>query len=205
MCSGDIHYMIRLVSRMVEEFGGVDALAETKLQPRIPPTKQHRSIRAAAGSFLESVRTLPQYGDQLADIVWAFGNVAYSYLRYMDSSNQTTNPPHQASRIEPYEPLRLCSEARIILDELLRYSIFIEDPRGKSRRGKIVPRYYLRRYLVPHFQLTFSRRDSLPLESKEIETLLLDPQGFENKKRLRSEGDAARLRGVNPSQRKLFL
>ena len=123
MCSGDIHYMIRLVGSMVEDFGGRDALTKSKTEPRIHPRQQHDSIRAAAGFFMESVRTLPRSGQQLADIVSAFGSVAHSYLLYENSSNQTGNPPHQLSRIEPYEPLHINSEARSILDELLRYSI----------------------------------------------------------------------------------
>lgn len=198
MCSGDIHYMIRLVGRMVEDFGGQDALANVSTEPRISPIKQHGSIRAAAGSFMESVRTLPRYGQQLANVVSAFGNVAHSYLLYETSSNQTGNPPHQASRIEPYESLDISDEAQRILDELLRYSIFIEDPRGKSRRGQIVPRFYLRRYLIPHFWLTFSRRDSLQLENADIESLLRNPNEFENDRRLRSAGPDAR-------QKELFL
>ena len=204
MCSGDIHYMIRLVSSMVEDFGGRAALDETGVGLPIPRRTQHQSIRAAAGAFVESVRTLPKWGQQLADIVSAFGNVARSYLLYETSSNQTGDPPHQASRIEPYESLRIEDEAQIILDELLRYSILIEDPRGKSRRGQIVPRFYLRRYLVPHFQLTFSRRDSLQLESTDIETLLRSPQKFEEKWRLKSKEEAARRRGLEPDQIELF-
>ena len=204
MCSGDIHYMIRLVSGMVEDFGGRDALAKSETNPRIPPRQQHDSIRRAAGYFMESVRTLPRTGQQLADIVSAFGNVAHSYLLYENSFNQTGNPPHQLSRLEPYEPLRISDDSRIVLDELLRYSILIEDPRGKSRRGRIVPRFYLRRYLIPHFQLTFSRRDSLQLENNEIETLLCDPMKFENAERLKSEDDALQRRGRNTRQLELF-
>ena len=204
ICSGDIHYMIRLVGRMVEDFGGQDALANTTEEPRIPKRRQHESIRAAAGSFMESVRTLPQLGQRLADIVSAFGNVAYSYLLYRTSSNQSGRPPHQASRIEPYGPLSLSAEAQGVLEELLRYSILIEDPRGKSRRGRIVPRFYLRRYLIPHFQLTFSRRDSLPLESADMETLLCNPEGFEDSWRLRSKYDVAHWRDLDSGQGNLF-
>ena len=205
MCSGDIHYMIRLVSNMVEDFGGRAALQGTAARLPIPRARQHQSIRAAAGSFVDSVRTLPQWGQRLANVVSAFGNVAHSYLLYQTSSNQTGNPPHQASRIEPYESLNLSIEAQSILDELLRYSILIEDPRGKSIRGQIVSRFYLRRYLVPHFQLTFSRRDSLQLENSDIEILLRNPQKFEEKWRLKSEGDAARRRGLDPDQIRLPL
>ena len=136
----------------------------------------------------------------------AFGNVAHSYLMYKTAKNETSKPPHQSSRIEPYEALRLSDEAQEILNELLRYSVIIEDPRGKSRRGQIVPRYYLRRYLIPHLRLTFSRRDSLELENDQIEMLLCKPQQFEDMMRLKSEEGAARRRrrDQNQNQAELF-
>ena len=195
MCSGDIHYMIRLVSSMVENFGGHEDLAASTDTPRIPFRKQNVSIRAAAGEFMESIRTLPERGPHLADVINAFGQVAHSYLLHETSTNETGNPPHQASRIEPYEPLALSDETRKVLNDLLRYSILIEDPSGKSRRGKVVPRYYLRRYLIPHFNLTFSRRDSLQLENRQLETLLSEPKEFEKAERLKSKEAAARRRG----------
>lgn len=195
MCSGDIHYMIRLVSSMVENFGGHEDLAASTDTPRIPFRKQNGSIRAAAGEFMESIRTLPERGPHLADVINAFGQVAHSYLLHETSTNETGNPPHQASRIEPYEPLALSDETRKVLNDLLRYSILIEDPSGKSRRGKVVPRYYLRRYLIPHFNLTFSRRDSLQLENHKLEMLLSEPEEFEKAERLKSKEDAARRRG----------
>lgn len=195
MCSGDIHYMIRLVGRMVEDYGGRDELAASTATPRIPFQKQNNSIRAAAGEFMKDIRTLPERGSHLADVISAFGNVARSYLLHETSTNETGNPPHQASRIEPYESLALSDEAQKILNDLLRYSILIADPRGKSRRGMEVPRYYLRRYLIPHFHLTFSRRDSLQLENHQLEMLLSEPKDFEKATRLRSKDDAARRRG----------
>ena len=195
MCSGDIHYMIRLVSRMVEDYGGRDALAASTAPPRIPFQKQNNSIRAAAGAFMESIRTLPERGPQLAEVIAAFGNVARSYLLHETSTNETENPPHQASRIEPYESLNLSTEAQDVLNDLLRYSILIEDPRGKSRRGKVVPRYYLRRYLIPHFRLTFSRRDSLQLENHQLKMFLSEPKEFEKAERLKSNEAAVRRRG----------
>ena len=189
LCSGDIHYMIRLVERMVEESGGEGALRDNKSVPRIDHKCQHDVIRAAAGEFLSSVRMLPELGSRLADVITAFGNVARSYLMYRTSKNQQGNPPQQASRIEPYESLSLSEEARRILKALLRYSIFLEDPRGKSRRGQVVSRLYLRRYLVPQFNLTFSQRDSVELENDEMELLLMKPKQFEQEKRARVRGD----------------
>ena len=40
--------------------------------------------------------------------------------------------------------------------------------------------------MIPFFNLTFSRRDSLELSVEEFRSLLLDPKGFESKKRLKS-------------------
>lgn len=194
LCSGDIYYMIRLVSKMVEDHGGKDALADSNTSPRISPSSQNRSVRAAAGEFMQSIRTLPGRGPHLAAVVSAFGNVARSYLLYETSNNGPGRPPHQASRIEPYEALRLSDDAMAILRDLLRYSIFIEDPRGKSRRGQTVPRFYLRRYLIPHFGLTFSRRDSLQLENDDLDCFLCDPRRFEDKMRLKSREDAQHRR-----------
>ena len=187
LCSGDIHYMIRLVERMVEECGGVDGLRRTVAQPRIDFTKQHDVIRAAAGDFFASVRMLPEIGEHLADVIAAFGSVARSFLMHRKSKNQKGHPPHQASRIEPYESLGLSDGAQVIRKALLRYSIFLEDPRGKSRRGHVVPRLFLRRYLIPHFNLTFSQRDSIALENRDVELLLTEPKRFEEMKRARAE------------------
>ncbi len=185
MCSGDIHYMIRLVARMVEENGGKESLTDCDTIPKISMEKQNESIRAAAGDFMESIRTLPKTGPILTEVITAFGNVAHSYLMHAVSRNEGKENPHQASRIEPYEGLNLSTEAEDILEELLRYSVLIEDPRGKSRRGEVVSRFYLRRYIIPHFRLTFSKRDSIQLENSQIEMLLRDPKKFKNRMMLK--------------------
>ena len=203
MCSGDIHYMIRLVGRMVEDAGGREYLREQHDLPMLSPKQQSDTIRAAAGEFMESVRTLPKHGPSLAAVVTAIGAVAGSYLRYRDATNVTGSPPHQASRIEPYDPLDLTHEAQEILNELIRFSILLMDPRGKSRRSQLVPRFYLRRYLIPHFNLTFSRRDSIELENHEIEYLLTNPKAFQEHKRIKSSDDPQLKQRQDPNQGKL--
>jgi len=202
LCSGDIHYLIRLVGEMVSQGGGPDELGRTAAIPRVEPHIQNRAIREAAGLFLKNLRSIPRHGDQLVAIVTAFGNVAHSYLLHKDSRNETDSPPpHQASRIEPYGPLTLSPEAQSLYDELLRYSVFIEDFRGKSRRGKVVPRLYLRRFLIPHFNLTFSMRDSIELEPADFEQFLLSPANFEDRIRLRgtSQGSDETQFGQHPN------
>ncbi len=189
LCSGDIHYIIGLVSQMVTTTGGAEALAKSDRIPKVETKIQNKAVRDQAGNFLKNLRGIQANGDQLVAVVTAFGNVASSHLKFRNSKNEAGEPPHQASRIEPYEDLSLSAQARDIYNELLRYSVFIEDMRGKSRRGKVVPRLYLRRFLIPHFNLTFSGRDSLELEPHAVEELLLRPQDFENKYRLKNPSD----------------
>jgi len=193
LCSGDLHYLLSLASHMVTKSGGPTALSTHGRGYCISPETQNKAIRTQAGNFLWGLQGIQEWGARLVAVVTAFGNVAGSYLRYRDSKNVRGRPPHQASRIEPYEELRLSPEARTIYGELLRYSVFIEDMRGKSRRGKVVPRLYLRRCLIPHFNLTFSNRDSIQLESHDIEKLLLYPTEFERQHRLK--GPLRHMRG----------
>jgi serine/threonine protein kinase len=183
LCSGDIHFLIDLAGKMVAAAGGNEGVAKDQ-SPRIEPQVQFAAIRREGGNFLKNLRALPK-GPKLVEVVEAFGNVAASYIRHRNSKNQDTNPPHQACRIEPYEDPNLSGEAKEIYDDLLRYSVFLEDVRGKSRRGLVVPRLYLRRFLIPFFNLTFSKRDSLELSVDELNELLLNPKTFEAKKRLK--------------------
>lgn len=193
LCSGDIHYVISLVGSMVGLCGGPQELEKAEGALKIRPEIQNRAIREEAGRFLKNLRGIPKCGEQLVSIVEAFGNVANSHLKYLDSKNEEGSPPKQATRIEPYEPFSLSPSAQQLYDELLRYSVFIEDYRGKSRRGKVVPRLYLRRFLIPHFNLTFSTRDSIELEPADFEEFLLAPKTFEQKLRLKSSDDAKRF------------
>ena len=185
LCSGDVHFLIELVGKMVATAGGRDALAVRGEAPAVAPAIQNKTIRAEAGNFLRNLRALPA-GQALVEVVEAFGAVASSFLRYRNAKNETSLPPHQASRIEPYEDPRLDGHARQVYEDLLRYSVFIEDVRGKSRRGDVVPRLYLRRFLVPSFNLTFSKRDSLQLSVAELHELLTSPKTFQAKKRLKA-------------------
>jgi hypothetical protein len=139
------------------------------------------------------LRGVPKCGVKLVAIVEAFGNVANSHLKFLLSKNEEGSPSKQATRIEPYKPFALSEEAQRLYDELLRYSVFIEDFRGKSRRGSVVPRLYLRRFLIPHFNLTFSTRDSIELEPADFEKFLMAPEDFDQKFRLKSADDAKRF------------
>lgn len=193
LCSGDIHYLINVVRNMVALSGNLQESAKGKDALKIPKAKQHQAIREEAGRFLKNLQDVPHCGKQLVSIVEAFGEVSHSHIKYLNSRNETGNPPKQASRIEPYESFSLSLEAQQLYDELLRYAVFIQDFRGKSRRGNVVPRLYLRRFLIPHFNLTFSSRDSIELEPEDFEKFLTNPKAFEREMRLKSQEDAKRF------------
>lgn len=184
LCSGDIFYIINLVKRMVASAGNESGLMATDEIPKIPKAEQRRAIREEAGHFMNILRGI-ENGDRLVEVVTAFGNVAYSYLKFRNSGDKERNPPYLASRIEPLEELNLCGDSKKFYEQLLRYSLFIEDPRGKSVKGRVVPRLFLRRALLPHFNLVFSKRDSIRLSNEDIELLLLEPKKFEDKHQLR--------------------
>jgi hypothetical protein len=50
----------------------------------------------------------------------------------------------------------------------------------------------LRRFLIPHFNLTFSKRDSIEIEPHQFEQFLLNPKSFEQMLRLKSVEDAGK-------------
>jgi serine/threonine protein kinase len=182
LCSGDIHYIINLVGRMVNYDGGIDNLIENrsvdKNKPIINSSLQSKVIREQAGNFLYSLQHSTKDGAALVKIVNAFGKVSHDYLLYKDSSNEGRKYPYQASRIEPHEAPQFEDEASRLYKELLRFSLFIEDKRGKSLRGNVVQRLYLRRCLIPHFKLTFSKRDSIKIDNKQFQMLLTNPDDF---------------------------
>ena len=182
LCSGDVHYLIDLVQKMIAEAGGIESVCDSanagKSPPLLPAKVQNKQIRDDAGRFLHVLARTHEDGQRLVEIVTAFGQVAHEYILHRDSRNNAESPPHQASRIEPYEAPILESEAQRLLDGLIRYSVFIPDHRGKSRRGNVVPRLFLRRFLIPHFNLTFSNRDSISLGSDDFQLMLMDPNTF---------------------------
>lgn len=187
MCSGDIHQLITLARKMVSDVGGTEKLKEATSNPKIAPNLQNKAIRLHAGDFLKSLADSGENGEHLRQIVTSFCNVANSYLKFKRSKNESGRPRHQATRIELREAPVFEGKAKEIYDELLRYSVFIQDPRGKSLSGQTVPRLYLRRFLVPHFNLTFSLRDSLLLGINDFRELILEPKAFEDRKTLKRE------------------
>src|SRR6185312_13176843 len=84
LCSGDVHFLIDLVGKMVAAAGGAESLRGSADSPIISPQEQSQAIRKEGGNFLKNLRALPD-GGRLVEVVEAFGNVAASYIRHRDS------------------------------------------------------------------------------------------------------------------------
>lgn len=181
LCSGDIAIFLRLIRDI---FSLCRDRQRTDCIKSAPADLQDQAIRANANDFLNRVESAPGTGQKMRKIAEAFGEVANWYLRNLDSGDQRTNPPWQAFRIEVREKPQLSGETLKVYNDLLKYGIFLRDVRGKSQRGAVVPRLYLRRLLIPSFKLTPSQRDNIGLEPREFVMLLDNPDKFrENMKK----------------------
>jgi energy-coupling factor transporter ATP-binding protein EcfA2 len=182
LCSGDIANILRLTRDMFTQSEGQRC--------DIPKEVQNKVIRETGNDFLNKIESIQDTGRQLRKIVQAFGEVANYYLKTRTSKNVNQEPQKQASRIEVRETIyfegdekqgklrEISTNAKKNYEDLIKYGVFIQDVRGKSIRGAVVPRLYLRRLLIPTFVLTPSKRDSISLEAYEFILLLSNPEEF---------------------------
>ncbi|MGD2085418.1 MAG: protein kinase [Candidatus Aminicenantes bacterium] len=200
LCSGDVVNVLRLIRDIISLFGGPEKLSKPQQLVTSENEKkkiQDKAIREIGNDFLNRIESIPDMGDSLRKIAAAFGDVSNWYLRHRNSRNQEQTPPWQAFRLEvrdtPYfkESLLEKVKRKYRLDEnitaeklkklykgLIRYGIFLRDVRGKSQRGAVIPRLYIRRLLIPTFLLTPSKRDSIGVEVGEFFMFLSEPERF---------------------------
>ena len=201
LCSGDIAHSLDLIKRIIDLAGGSDIFNDPESEMPISPKKQDKAVKEMGSEFLNKIENIPNQGKHLREIIEAFGNVAHWFLINRDSKNQNQYPPWQAYRIEVRNSAYLDEKSQDIYNNLLRYSIFIKDSRGKSIRGVIAPRLYLRRLLIPIFLLTPSKRDNIGLNSDEFLNLLNDPKNFE--KTMKHKNPKRKKKRIHERQQRL--
>ena len=188
MWSSDIREMIDLFAAMVsKENDEILAKQENKL---ISDSIQDEVYKESGGQFMSllaaatnpAARSLDtdnehEYAKHLIKIVKAFQEIATYALNNQNSKNQSSMTVKKARRIEITNvDGELTGKAKEYYQGLIRYGIFIQDYRGKSVRGKLVPRLYLRSRLIPYFRLTFSKRDSITMSWDDFTSLLTTPE-----------------------------
>ena len=151
ICSGDIALFLRVIRDIFSMCRDKDPSDCIRYAPS---AIQDRAVRTIANEFLKIIQGAPETGERLKKIAEAFGEVANWQLRNLNSGNRKSDPPKQAFRIEILETPHLTGENLRLYNDLLKYGIFFRDARGKSLRGAVVPRLYLRRLLILSFKLT---------------------------------------------------
>lgn len=192
MWSSDIREMIRLFASMVA-LENQQRLADSGKDRVITEKVQDKAMREAGSKYFSLLEAAtnpserlyalgeqdPSYGHHLVEIAKAFQQVARYELLTKESKNETSQPPKQARRIEIIGvgdelPDRLLEYYR----GMIRYGLFTRDTRGKSVRGKVAPRLYLRGLLIPFFTLTFSKRDSVTMNWDDFCAFIENPHDF---------------------------
>ncbi len=203
--SGDTRLMIQLMQDIVDTGGPSDRVA---LIERIHDEDQDRAFRNRGSQWLDmQTRNQPSdpktvksllnaltridtayllaggtYGSHLKAIVEAFKDAARMELLgpvyVMKENGRPREVPKMAFRIEITDEFRLDGLAAEFYRDLIRYGLFLRDARGKSVRGAMVPRLYLRRLLLPYCVLALSKRDSVTMSCEWFRKLLLTPDRF---------------------------
>lgn len=200
--SGDTRIMIQLMQDLVDAGGSADKIA---LTTRIGQEDQDRAFRNRGSQWLDmQTRNQPSdpklvnsllaapggprplaggsYGGHLKAVVEAFKDAARLELLgpvyVMKEKGHSREVPKMAFRIEITDEFRLDPLATEIYRDLIRYGLFMRDARGKSVRGAMVPRLYLRRLLLPYCVLALSKRDSVAMSCEWFRGLLLHPDTF---------------------------
>jgi len=191
MWSGDTRDMIRIglaLLRQISENGtGV-------LELPIRRDVQNKVFRDRGGEFLHLLeactRTAPKsgealpahitsWGKHLVKIAEGFKEIALHELRAVEAGRTGRSAePKQAFRIEIVDSFSPSGIEKELYEDLVRYGVFLRDDRGKSIRGAVIPRLYLRRLLIPYFTLTFSKIDNVALKAADFNRLLLKPEEF---------------------------
>jgi hypothetical protein len=200
MWSSDLRELIKIFSQMISEEGesNIQESLDTNNTPVISRNIQNKVLRDTGGRFLHALSNATNpfknrsvsvgkhidndYGKKLFEIVTAFQEIAYFTLKFKDVKNQESKPPKQARKIELTTAIdKLDEEGHELYRGLIRYGVFIRDYRGKSVRGSAAVRLYLRSLLIPYFRLTFSKKDNISFEWKDLNEFLRNPEKFKEK------------------------
>tara|TARA_B100000315_G_scaffold187328_1_gene176943 strand:+ start:3340 stop:5988 length:2649 start_codon:yes stop_codon:yes gene_type:complete len=195
--SGDTRMMVQLMQELID----VSIHSQfSKVKPPIEDELQDRIFRETGGAWLQAqARDMPthpdlvksemrklndfqlaggSYGTHLKAIVEAFVASARQMLLGPVYRIKKREVPRMAFRIEILDDFRVEGLARHLYSDLIRYGLFMRDARGKSVKGAMVPRLYIRRLLLPYCTLALSKRDAVPMSCEWFVKMLLYPDKF---------------------------
>jgi hypothetical protein len=184
-----------LQDRVYRDKGGGWLDAQTRNSPTHPDEVQKAVEPLPDYSFAGG-----SYGAHLKAVVEAFVFAARQKLLGPAYRMGRRLVPRMAFRIEITDEFRLEGLAGLLYSDLIRYGLFMRDSRGKSVRGAMVPRLYLRRLLLPYCTLALSKRDSVSMSCEQFVGMLMFPDRFKSS----FPRTRPRMRASDPDQLSLF-
>lgn len=180
LCSHDISAILDLMRTIFRKSKSKNEIINGL--ESISPVTQHEAILSFSNEFLLKLKDIEKIGERLFEITQAFGYISQFKLY----NKEVERTEHGKKVVEPYEMLRLefdesaklTTEAENIHKKLLRFGVFIDGGYGRSRRDFLSHRLFFRKIYVPAFLISYVNRESLTLNPKHYEYLLLDPKSF---------------------------
>ena len=178
LCTGDISVILDLIRQIVTA-ARVRESFDLKVEgtQSVDADTQDATIKNFSQAFFDNFASQHRDDERLRRIVGSFGNLSHWYIRNRTSANEGVEVPFQGTRIEIIDDGELRDE-RDIYFALLRHCGFVRISRGRSQRGTLSRRLYLRRIFVPAFQLSFSRRDSIRWTTDQFRQFIVAPDDF---------------------------
>src|SRR5713101_250341 len=154
--------------------------------------------------YIAKIKTIPQFGERLFEIVNAFGSMSSQLLRdhpWIERGAERKDP-YQLIRIEMDEGIIRAanrffeeidsnlytdhaveqdSNAAFLWILLQRYSIFIDVDESRSRRNTLASKVILRRIFCPAFRIALTNSESYTITKQDWEAFCTDPRGTANR------------------------
>jgi len=177
LCSGDIATALDIVRHIFQKANVNPATIASIL-----PKQQHNAIQDFSKDLYSRIRDFTPYGKEMQQLVHAFGWTSRILLCEHEGVHSRSNggvDPYELIRIEIDEDPNLPDlpdTHKQIIQEILRRAIFIELPKGRSRRRVFTRRLQLRRAYCPAFKMSLTHSEPLHLTREHFRFLLDSPR-----------------------------
>lgn len=201
------HGSVRTLLELVEHiFNSASATPETK---GIPLKVQDAAVRSYAKSKFKALFMLPAdikgkpVGQRLQKVISAVGQMSKEYLRHYDTG--APNRWYETISIERLDTSELDARAELLLQDLIKYGLFLDEGVTFSRaQFGLSQRYDLNKIFAPAFQTTYRVRNHIYLGRDRFNELLLTPHAFLARHRTKLRELAIKKKGKRLVQQVLF-
>ena len=175
------HGSIRTLLEIIEHiFKTVDFSKDSK---DISLANQDKAVRSYANRQYKALSMLPgeldgdPVGEKLQAVISAVGEMSRQYLEKYDTGDM--NRWYETISLERLDRAPLDSEAQSILNELVKYGLFLDEGTTFARaQFGLCQRYDLNKIFAPAFQITYRVRNHIYVGRERFEELLLRPDSF---------------------------